>query len=48
LDPATAARLGAINLAFYREHADEFNAARERPWPGWNALVSLLRARNVP
>jgi SAM-dependent methyltransferase len=47
LDPTTAARLGAINLAFYREHADEFNAARERPWPGWNALVSLLRARDI-
>jgi len=45
LDRTTAARLNAINLAFYCEHADEFSAARERPWPGWTQLLGLLRAR---
>jgi SAM-dependent methyltransferase len=47
LDRTTAARLNAINLAFYRERADEFSASRERPWPGWTTLVSLLRTRGI-
>lgn len=47
MDPTTAARLGAINAAFYREHADEFSAARERPWSGWRGLPDLLRARGI-
>lgn len=47
MDRITAARLNAINLAFYREHADEFNAARERPWAGWSPLPELLRARGI-
>lgn len=47
MDQSTAARLGAINRAFYREHADEFSATRERPWPGWARLLPLLRARGL-
>ena len=47
MDPDTAARLAAINAAFYREHADEFSATRERPWPGWARLLPLLRERGI-
>ena len=47
MDRTTAARLNAINLAFYRERADEFSAARERPWAGWSPLPELLRARGI-
>jgi tRNA (uracil-5-)-methyltransferase TRM9 len=47
LDRTTAGRLNAINLAFYRECADEFSAAREEPWPGWARLPDLLRARGI-
>jgi tRNA (uracil-5-)-methyltransferase TRM9 len=47
LDRTTAGRLNAINLAFYRERADEFSAARQQPWPGWTKLPGLLRARGI-
>jgi tRNA (uracil-5-)-methyltransferase TRM9 len=47
LDRTTAERLNAINLAFYRDRADEFSAAREQPWPGWTQVVSLLRSRDL-
>ena len=47
MDRTTAGRLNAISLTFYREHADEFSAARERPWPGWTKLLGLLRARGI-
>jgi len=45
LDDATAHALNALNLAFYRERADEFDAARQRPWRGWSQLGALLRER---
>jgi len=45
MDDATARALDAINLDFYRERADEFSAARERPWRGWSRLAELLRER---
>jgi tRNA (uracil-5-)-methyltransferase TRM9 len=45
LNDTTAYALNAINLAFYRERADEFDAARQRPWRGWSQLGALLRER---
>lgn len=47
LDPITAGRLNAINLAFYRDHAEEFSAARQSPWPGWTKLLGLLHTRGI-
>jgi len=43
MNEATVHALAAINRAFYRDHADEFSAARTAPWPGWEALVPALR-----
>lgn len=42
MDDATARALNALNLAFYRQHADDFSAKRERPWPGWTRLLDHL------
>ena len=40
---ATVDRLHALNARFYSEHADEFSATRERPWPGVARALSLAR-----
>jgi SAM-dependent methyltransferase len=42
VDDATAQRLNALNLAFYREEADSWDAHRGSPWPGWERLLRLL------
>jgi SAM-dependent methyltransferase len=44
MNETTVHALNAINLAFYRERADEFSAAREFPWPGWQRLLRHLPA----
>lgn len=38
---ATVDRLHALNARFYSEHAAEFSATRERPWPGVARALSL-------
>jgi tRNA (uracil-5-)-methyltransferase TRM9 len=45
MNETTAHALNAINLAFYRECAADFSAAREFPWPGWERLASRLDER---
>jgi SAM-dependent methyltransferase len=42
MNETTVHALNAINLAFYRERADEFSATREFPWPGWRRLLRHL------
>jgi SAM-dependent methyltransferase len=42
MDEETARALNQLNLAFYREHAAEFSATRERPWPGWRRILPHL------
>lgn len=34
--------LNAINAAFYRDQAASFDATREAPWPGWEAVLPFL------
>jgi tRNA (uracil-5-)-methyltransferase TRM9 len=45
MDAITIQRLNAINRAFYRTTADEFDQTRGQPWPGWLRLLPHLRAR---
>jgi len=42
MNPDTRRRLHALNLAFYAEHAAEFDATREHPWPGWERVLEHL------
>jgi SAM-dependent methyltransferase len=42
MDEETARALSALNLAFYRDHAEEFSRTRERAWPGWERLLRWL------
>lgn len=44
MDANTIRRLNAINRAFYRTTADEFDQTRGQPWPGWFKLLPYLRA----
>lgn len=44
MDEATIQRLNAINQAFYRTTADEFDQTRGQPWPGWFRLLPHLNA----
>lgn len=44
MDAITIRRLNAINRAFYRTTADEFDQTRGQPWPGWFKLLPYLRA----
>ncbi|MDH5306375.1 MAG: class I SAM-dependent methyltransferase [Myxococcales bacterium] len=48
MNQTTAHALNAINLAFYRERADEFSASREYAWPGWKRLLPHLDAARMP
>ncbi len=45
MDEKTAHALNAINLAFYRESAEEFSATRNAPWPGWDRIDEVLARR---
>lgn len=42
MDEETSRALNRLNLAFYREHAQEFSRTRARPWPGWGRLLEWL------
>ncbi len=43
MDESTALRLNAINRAFYRQTARDFDATRQRPWSGWARLLRSVR-----
>lgn len=43
MDESTALRLNAINSAFYRQTAHDFDATRQRPWSGWTRLLRSVR-----
>jgi SAM-dependent methyltransferase len=43
VNDATARALNALNLSFYRDSAELFAETRRAPWPGWRALLPLLR-----
>lgn len=45
MDDATARALNALNVEFYRRHAEDFSARRTRPWRGWDALLGHLPDR---
>lgn len=45
MDESTALRLNAINRAFYRQTARDFDATRQRPWSGW---IRMLRSVRLP
>jgi SAM-dependent methyltransferase len=40
----TARALEAINRAFYRERAAEFDARRDAPWNGWRRVLRHVRS----
>lgn len=42
MDRATQRRLNAINREFYRTVAGEFDATRQRAWPGWLLLLDCI------
>lgn len=44
MTPETRARLNAINRAFYETTASDFDATRQRGWPGWDGLRPHLPA----
>jgi SAM-dependent methyltransferase len=44
MNAATARALAKINADFYRDHAAEFDATRNAPWPGWDRLLLALRS----
>ncbi|HVO69002.1 MAG TPA: class I SAM-dependent methyltransferase [Aggregatilineaceae bacterium] len=43
MNDATIKRLNEINRAFYRTSAESFDESRDRPWPGWDALLPYLK-----
>ena len=42
MDRKTAEALADINRVFYRERAEEFDATRTDPWPGWRRVLECL------
>ncbi|MCP4905583.1 MAG: class I SAM-dependent methyltransferase [bacterium] len=43
MDERTRRQLHTLTLAFYRAHADAFDASRvDLPWPGWERVVHAL------
>ena len=42
MDRATQRRLNAINREFYRRIAGDFDATRQRAWPGWARLLDCI------
>lgn len=48
LSPATAARLNALNHAFYAAAADSFAASRAVGWRGWARLLDYVSAGTDP
>lgn len=45
MGPQTAAALARINRDFYRRHAAEFSATRERPWAAWERVARVVERR---
>lgn len=44
MNEAIITRLNELNREFYRVTAASFDRSRSQPWPGWDPLVSRLRA----
>ncbi len=44
MDESTIRRLNAINRRFYERTVVAFDATRQQPWAGWNALRPCLKA----
>ncbi|WP_119072598.1 class I SAM-dependent methyltransferase [Aggregatilinea lenta] len=44
MDEPTVRRLNDLNRQFYQITAPDFDASRAEPWPGWERLLSHLRA----
>ena len=42
MNPGTRSALRAVNRRFYDRFASEFDATRERPWPGWERVADRL------
>lgn len=42
MNASTARALNALNRAFYAATADEFDATRAHPWPGWARVRPLV------
>lgn len=42
MDDRTAQDLNALNVGFYRENAEAWDAHRQRPWRGWHTLLTHL------
>ena len=47
MDSATQLELNAINRRFYAAIAPEWSDTRKRPWPGWERVLSAMRARSA-
>ncbi len=43
MNRATRLRLNQINQAFYATAAAEFDATRQRAWPGWHRLMTCIQ-----
>jgi len=43
MKPITIQRLNSINRLFYQTTADEFDATRGRPWPGWAEILPYIQ-----
>jgi SAM-dependent methyltransferase len=49
MDAFTRSQLLALSDAFYRAHAEAFDASRgHRAWPGWERLLDWLRPSDSP
>jgi tRNA (uracil-5-)-methyltransferase TRM9 len=42
MDDQTIRKLNAINRTFYATVADEFDATRQNPWPGWERMLNTV------
>ena len=42
MDAETQRRLNQINRDFYRQTATEFDATRQRAWPGWARMLETI------
>lgn len=43
MNRATRLRLNQINQAFYAAAAAEFDATRQRAWPGWRRMLTVIQ-----
>jgi len=46
VDQRTVRALNQINRSFYRRAADEFDASRNHPWPGWWRLLEHIHSES--